>query len=141
MTIRSTSIKLITAVCALIALAATWGDVRVGAFAVTTPRTDLDVFALNADKTLQGKINGKEWSPTVAGYNIVRVFSNNLNQKILFALNGNTGLIQTFALNADGSLGSPKFVGGAHKDFRCDAAEFVKIGGVTKLLTQVHSPA
>jgi len=50
MKIRGTTMKLITGACAMIALAATWGDVRVGAFAVGTPRTDLDVFALKAKR-------------------------------------------------------------------------------------------
>ena len=151
MKIRSTSMKLITAACAMIALAAIWGAGLVSATvtrrggpaapttatAASAGRTDLDVFALNADRTLGGKINGQEWQDLDAGYNIVRSFRNAAGQPLLFALNGNTGAAVTFALNNDGSVGAvvagPT---GPRKELRCDAAEFVRVGATIKLVTQ-----
>lgn len=148
---RGTSMKLITAASAMIALAAIWGASRVGAvnhrggsagnpaaaMAVGVERTDLDVYALNANGTLAGKINGREWQTPIIGYNIVRAFRNSDGQTLLFVLNGNTGATMTFALNADGSIGGLMSGSGSpRKELRCNAAEFGKIGGLTKLITQ-----
>jgi len=105
--------------------------------AVAGDKTDIDVFKLNTDRTLYGKTDGWDiTSKPPPAYNIVRTFRNSAGEPILLTLNGNTGVYGTFGLTADGFLGSSKSGGGAQKELRCNSADFVKIGGATKLVTQ-----
>ncbi len=100
-------------------------------------KTDVDIFAFNTDRTLQGRTDGWEPFPGPGpGYNIVRTFRNSAGQLILLTLNGNTGEYTTFAPTADGYLGSTKAGGGPQKELRCNAAEYVKLGNEFKLVTQ-----
>jgi CubicO group peptidase (beta-lactamase class C family) len=100
-------------------------------------KTNVDIFALNTDRTLYGKTDGSQiTSKPVPGYNIIRTFRNSADQLILLILNGNTGEYITYAPAIAGYLGSSKASGNPQKELRCNAAEFVKIGGATKLVTQ-----
>src|SRR4030095_1022533 len=107
------------------------------ASAFAQEKTNVDIFALNTDRTLYGKTDGSQTtSKPVPGYNIIRTFRNSADQLILLILNGNTGEYITYAPAIAGYLGSSKASGNPQKELRCNAAEFVKIGGATKLVTQ-----
>jgi hypothetical protein len=99
--------------------------------------TNLDVFTLNTDRTMAGKANGKGWQDPITGFNIVRTFRNSADQTVIFALNSNTGATVAYGVNPDGSIGDlMSSWPAAQKELRCGNAEFAKIGGVLKLITE-----
>jgi CubicO group peptidase (beta-lactamase class C family) len=107
------------------------------AAATPTPKTDFDIYPLNAAGVVQAKSDGASWSGNVPGYNIVRTFKNIHNQSHVIMLNGNTGRGKTYMLNADGTLGTQTWAtnNDVLSELRCTSAETVKIGNTTYLLT------
>jgi hypothetical protein len=141
--------KLTIGVCALLAFAATLGGAWLSVSAnhpALTPapnstvelgnrQTDLDVFSLDAERKVAGKVSSSFWSATTAGYNIVRSFRTSTGETRVLALSGNTGSSQTFAVNSNGSLGSTTSSANAQKLLRCTGAEIVQVSGGRKLVT------
>src|SRR6059058_4685953 len=67
-------LKKVRSFIAILAVMAIW-LVSAASLAVAGEKTDIDIYALNTDRTLQGKTDGLEFtSKPVRGYNIVRTF-------------------------------------------------------------------
>ncbi|MGE0130902.1 MAG: serine hydrolase domain-containing protein [Blastocatellales bacterium] len=138
------TVAFIAAICALAALqqfrsarAAASPVLAVAATPTPVPKTDFDIYPLNSNGAVQAKSGGASWLGNVPGYNITRVFKNGANQSYVIMLNGNTGRGRAYALDSDGSLGAAGWETGNDviSDLRCTAAETVKIGATSYLIT------